>query len=301
MPDPTKLASHFEAHRARLHAVAYRMLGSNGEADDAVQETWLRLARSDAGAVQNLGGWLTAVISRVCLDQLRVRKQRREDAMGGQLQEQVLARRAGAAGPAREDDGGLAALQLADSVGAALLIVLETLAPAERIAFVLHDLFGVPFDDIAKILERTSAAVRQLASRGRRRVRGADSASPADRERQQLVVRAFLAAVRSRDFAALLAILDPDVVVCADDAATLLGAQPELSGAQPVAEVFVRYGKAAQLARFDGVLGLAWAPRGVPRVILDLAIAGGKIFEVRVIAEAGELASMKVELVGEGS
>src|SRR3954453_17546323 len=193
------LADQFEANRARLRAVAYRMLGSRSEADDAVQETWLRLSRSDTSAVENLGGWLTTVIARVCLDMLRSRKSRREEPMGPHVPE-----------PAAHDEHERDA-EMADSVGAALLVVLETLAPAERLAFVLHDMFAVPFEEIAPIVGRTPAAARQLASRARRRVQGTRELSDADLGRQRRIVEAFLAASRSGDFEGLLAVLDSDV------------------------------------------------------------------------------------------
>ena len=206
MDEHTYLAERFEAHRTHLRAVAYRMLSSLSEADDAVQEAWLRLSRSDTSAVENLGGWLTTVIARVCLDMLRARKSRREEPMGPHVPE-----------PAADDTHGREA-EMADSVGAALLVVLETLAPAERLAFVLHDMFAVPFEEIAPIVGRTPAAARQLASRARRRVQGAPPPD-ADISRQRKIVDAFLAASRNGDFEGLLAVLDPDVVFRADHAA----------------------------------------------------------------------------------
>ena len=200
------LAEQFEANRARLRAVAYRMLGSTGEVDDAVQETWLRLSRSDTSAVENLGGWLTTVVARVCLDMLRSRKSRREEPMGPHVPEPVA------------DDAHGRDAEMADSVGAALLVVLETLAPAERLAFVLHDMFAVPFEEIARIVGRTPAAARQLASRARRRVQGSPPPD-ADFDRQKKIVDAFLKASRDGDFEGLLAVLDPEVVLRADTAA----------------------------------------------------------------------------------
>ena len=205
------LAERFEANRTHLRAVAYRMLGSLSEADDAVQEAWLRLGRSDTSGVENLGGWLTTVVARVCLDMLRSRKARREEPLGAHVPEPI-ANREGGTDPERE-------AILADSVGLALLVVLDRLAPAERLAFVLHDMFAVPFDEIARIVGRTPTAARQLASRARRRVRGASTAPATDLTRQRDVVDAFLAALRSGDFDALLAVLDPDVVVRADEGA----------------------------------------------------------------------------------
>src|SRR6266545_4830647 len=217
------LAEQFEASRARLRAVAYRMLGSTGEVDDAVQETWLRLSRSDTSAVENLGGWLTTVLARVCLDMLRSRKSRREEPMGPHVPEPVA------------DDAHGRDAEMADSVGAALLVVLETLAPAERLAFVLHDMFAVPFEEIAPIVGRSPAAARQLASRARRRVQGAAPVPDADLARQRAVVDAFLAAARGGDFDALVAVLDPDVVLRADRGAVPAGGLTKIHGAPAVA------------------------------------------------------------------
>src|SRR2546425_2625449 len=210
------LAEEFEANRTRLRAVAYRMLGSLSEADDAVQESWLHLSRSGTIGVENLGGWLTTVVARVCLDMLRSRKSRREEYLSAHMPEQIVS---GEAGTDPEHEA-----LLADSVGPALLLVLETLAPAERLAFVLHDMFAVPFDEIAPIVGRSPAAARQLASRARRRVQGAATVPETDRVRQREGVDAFLAASRGGDFDALLAVLDPDVVLRADPAAVRAGA-----------------------------------------------------------------------------
>ncbi|TMG09009.1 MAG: sigma-70 family RNA polymerase sigma factor [Chloroflexi bacterium] len=232
MTEHEYLAERFEAHRAHMRAVAYRMLGSADEADDAVQEAWIRLSRADAGRVDNLAGWLTTVVARVCLDMLRSRKSRREEPLslhhvaGNDPEHEVL---------------------LADSVGLAMLVVLETLAPAERVAFVLHDLFGLPFDEIAPIVGRTPSAARQLASRGRRRVRGADAAT-GDLTLHREIVDAFLAASRGGDFEGLLAMLDPDVVVRADEEAVKLGAEREVRGAAAAARTFAGRARAAQPA-----------------------------------------------------
>jgi len=227
MDEKKFLADKFEADRPRLQAVAYRMLGSRSEADDAVQEAWLRLARSDAGEIGNLTGWLTTVVGRVCLDMLRSRKSRREEPWGPDVPE-----------PVADSSTAEQEAVMADAVGAALLVVLEKLAPAERLAFVLHDMFAVPFDDIAPIVGRSSEAVRQLASRARRRVQGADASADADRAAKQNIVRAFLAASRAGDFKALLAVLDPDVVFRADAAAVRLGSLAEIRGATAVAHTF---------------------------------------------------------------
>src|SRR5204862_6323981 len=222
------------------------MLGSTAEVDDAVQETWLRLSRSDTSSVENLGGWLTTVVARVCLDMLRVRKSRREEPMGPHVPE-----------PAADDAHGREA-EMADSVGAALLVVLETLAPAERLAFVLHDMFAVPFEEIAPIVDRSPAAARQLASRARRRVQGSDAVPAADPSRQRRVVAAFLAASREGDFEALLAVLDPDVVLRADGAVVRMGGGAEVRGAREVATTFSGRALAVEPALVDGTAGAAW-------------------------------------------
>ena len=289
------LADRFEAHRSHLRSVAYRMLGSAGEADDAVQEAWIRLSRSGAADVENLGGWLTTVVSRVCLDMLRSRTARREEPLDPPVHEATP-------GPGLPDgiDPEQEAL-LADSVGPALLVVLETLAPAERLAFVLHDMFAVPFDEIATIVGRSPAAARQLASRARRRVQGTDVAdAPADRARQRAVVDAFLAASRSGDFDALLALLDPDVVLRADEAAVRTGGlAAEVRGAAAVAETFAGRARAAQPALIDGVVGLTWAPGGQPKAVFDLTIADGKIVAIDLILDADHLGQLDVVLLDE--
>src|SRR2546423_306203 len=262
------LADRFEAHRTGLGAAAYGMLGSPSEADDAVQEAWIRLSRSGAGDVENLGGWLTTVVSRVCLDMLRSRTARREEPLDPPVHEAT----AGDPGGIDPEEEAL----LADSVGPALLVVLETLAPAERLAFVLHDMFAVPFDEIGDVVGRSPAAARQLASRARRRVQGAASDAPADRARERAVVDAFLAASRQGDFNALLALLDPDVVFRADAVAVKAGAK-DLQGAAAVAEGFLSRAPATQPALIDGLLGLTWAPAGRPKAVFDLTIIGDRI------------------------
>src|SRR5438270_11354347 len=226
--DDEWLAERFEADRTRLQAVAYRLLGSASEADDAVQEAWLRLSRSDTSEVENLKGWLTTVVARVCLDMLRSRKARPEDPVGPQSPERAVGRE-GPIGPEQE-------ALLADSVGLALLVVLDRLNPAERLAFVMHDMFAVPFEEIAPIVGRSPAAARQLASRARRRVRGAQTKP--DLARQRAVVDAFLAAARGGDFEGLLELLDPDVVCRADAAAAAMGADAEVRGADAVTKTF---------------------------------------------------------------
>jgi RNA polymerase sigma-70 factor (ECF subfamily) len=285
MDEKKFLAEKFEANRARLRAVAYRMLGSTAEVDDAVQETWLRLSRTDPGTVGNLGGWLTTVIARVCLDMLRSRKSRREEPMGPHVPE-----------PATSDEHERDA-DMADSVGAALLVVLETLAPAERLAFVLHDMFAVPFEEIAPIVGRTPAAARQLASRARRRVQGTPPAPDADTGRQKRIVDAFLAASRSGDFEGLLAVLDPDVVFRADEAAQRLGSLAEIRGAAAVAETFKGRAQAAKPALVDGALAVAVILGGQLRIVLRLTISGERIAAVEAVADAGQIAGFDVEVL----
>ncbi|MCP3798355.1 sigma-70 family RNA polymerase sigma factor [Allokutzneria sp. A3M-2-11 16] len=295
--DDDWLAERFEENRGHLRAVAFRMLGSVAEAEDAVQETWLRLSRTDTSEVRNLSGWLTTVVGRVCLDVLRSRASRREEPLGEQVPEQV-----------DRVDPESQALQ-ADSVGLALLVVLDTLAPAERLAFVLHDLFGVPFEEIALIVGRSPAAARQLASRARRRVRGSAPGGAADQARQREVVEAFLAASRNGDFQALLAVLDPDVVLRADEIAVALsvaaqeqGAPPlasEVRGAGAVADAFVGRAQGAQPALVDGVVGAVWAPDGTPRVVLDFVVAAGRIVAIEVVADAEYLSQVRPEFLAE--
>jgi RNA polymerase sigma factor (sigma-70 family) len=285
MDEKKFLAEKFEANRARLRAVAYRMLGSTAEVDDAVQETWLRLSRTDTSAVENLGGWLTTVVARVCLDMLRSRKSRREEPIGPHVPE-----------PATSDEHERDA-EMADSVGAALLVVLETLAPAERLAFVLHDMFAVPFEEIAPIVGRTPAASRQLASRARRRVQGTPPAPDADFSRQKQIVDAFLAASRSGDFEGLLAVLDPEIVFRADHAAQRLGSLPEIRGAAAVAETFKGRAQAARPALVDGALAVAVVLGGQLRIVLRLTISGERISAVDAVADADTIATLDVEVL----
>lgn len=268
------LAQRFEKSRSHLMAVAYRMLGSAHEADDAVQEAWLRLSRSDSSGVENLSAWLTPVVARVCLDMLRSRRSRREEP----LEAYAPLSMAGGSDPEHE-------ALLADSVGLALLVVLETLAPAERLAFVLHDMFAVPFEEIGLIVGRSPVAARQLASRTRRRVQGAAAMPNADRARNREVVDAFLAASREGNFEALLALLDPEVVVRADNAAIRVGASPEVRGAVAVAETFNRRARTAQPALVNGDPGAVWAPGGRPRVAFAFTIAHGKIVAIDLLAD----------------
>jgi RNA polymerase sigma factor (sigma-70 family) len=284
------LAEQFEENRTHLRAVAYRMLGSVSDADDAVQETWLRLSRSDTSGVENLGGWLTTVVARVCLDMLRSRKSRREESLGARVSG-PMAGRAEGADPEQE-------ALLSDSVGLALLVVLETLTPAERLAFVLHDMFSVPFDEIAPILGRSPDAARQLASRARRRVRGAAEVPDADLARQREVVDAFLAAARDGDFDALVAVLDPDVVLRSDRAALLASAPREVRGAPAVARrSLVGRARAARPALVDGAVGVVVAPRGRLLMVLDFKIRGGKIVEIDAVAESERLNQLDLALL----
>jgi RNA polymerase sigma factor (sigma-70 family) len=283
------LAERFEQSRTDLRAVAYRMLGSVTEADDAVQEAWIRLSRSDASGVGNLGGWLTTVVARVCLDMLRSRKSRREEPFGEHVPEAIVSRE-DRTHPEHET-------LLADSVGPALLVVLGTLTPAERVAFVLHDMFDLPFDEIAPIVGRSPTAARQLASRARRRVQGATTVRDADRMRQRQVVDAFLAASRGGDLQALLAVLDPDVVLRADDAAVRVGASREVRGAPGVAETFSGRARAAQPAVVNGAAGLVWTQGGRLRVVFDFTIERGKIVAIELIADPERLGQLEVELL----
>ena len=287
------LAERFEANRPHLRAVAYRMLGSLSEADDAVQEAWLRLSRSGASGVENLGGWLTTIVARLCLDMLRSRKSRREESLDAHVPEPIVSHKGGT-DPEHE-------ALLADSVGLALLVVLETLAPAERLAFVLHDLFDLPFDEIAPIVERSPTAARQLASRARRRVQGAATVPNANLTRQREVVDAFLAAARGGDFNALLAVLDPDVVLRSDRAAVPVGAAREVRGAVAVAKRAGKGGaRAAQPALVNGAVGVVVAPRGRLLMVLGFTITRGKIVEIDVIADPDRLRQLDLALLNDG-
>ncbi|WP_328914113.1 MULTISPECIES: sigma-70 family RNA polymerase sigma factor [unclassified Streptomyces] len=287
-PDAETLVDRFEEHRAHLRAVGYRMLGSLSEADDAVQEAWLRLNRTGAAGVDNLGGWLTTVTARVCLDILRSRTSRREEPLDTHVPDPVVS---GAAGSDPEQQA-----LLADSVGLALLVVLDTLGPAERLAFVLHDMFHVPFDDIAPVVGRTPAAARQLASRARRRVRGADAAPDPDLRRQRVVVDAFLAASRGGDFDALVAVLDPDVVLRADAGAGLPGVSKEIRGARAVAESALMYSAAAAYGRpvlINGAAGIVTAPGGNPVALMAFTVRDGLIKQIHILADPDRLAGMR--------
>jgi RNA polymerase sigma factor (sigma-70 family) len=285
MDEKNFLAEKFEANRAHLRAVAYRMLSSRSEVDDAVQEAWLRLSRSDAAEIENLSGWLTTVVARVCLDMLRSRKSRREEPLGPQVPEPI-------ANPENEQEA-----ELADSVGVALLVVLETLTPAERLAFVLHDMFAVPFEEIAPIVGRTPAAARQLASRARRRVQGAPNVPDADVTRQRKVVDAFLAASRGGDFEALLVVLDPDVVFRADSVAVRMGGQAEIRGAAAVAETFKGCAQAAKPALIDGAVGIAVIFGEQFRIALNLTITDDRIVGIEAVADPERLSELDLSVL----
>jgi RNA polymerase sigma factor (sigma-70 family) len=278
------LAERFEQHRAHLRAVAYRMLGSLSDADDAVQEAWLRLSRSGASGVQNLAGWLTTVVGRVCLDMLRSRTARREEPLGVYVPDPIVTPEDGT-GPENE-------ALLADSVGLALLVVLDTLAPAERVAFVLHDMFAVPFDQIAAIMNRSPNAARLLASRARHRVQGAAPVPDTDLAHQREIVDAFFAASRKGDFDALVALLDPDVVARADYGAVPAGASGLVRGAPAVAKQALRFSRLApfvQSALVNGTAGAVVAPRGQPSTIMGFTVRGGKITEIDILADPARL------------
>lgn len=290
------LAARFEENRARLRAVAYRMLGSDSEAEDAVQEAWIRLGRSDSAAIDNLGGWLTTVVGRVCLDLLRSRRSRREEPLEAGAPDAPLPGRT--LGPRPGADPEQQAL-VADSVGLALLVVLETLDPAERLAFVLHDMFAVPFDEIARIVDRTPAAARQLASRARRRVRGADPVPEADAARRREVVDAFLTAARDGDFDALVAVLDPEVVARSEGAA---GAASLVRGAANVARqaiMFAPFGRSARFALLDGAPAVVSEVEGQRFSVMRFTIERGKVVELFVINDPAQLPGLDLVLLGD--
>lgn len=278
------LADRFEADRPRLRAVAHRIRGSSAEADDAVQEAWLRLNRTGGDAVDNLPGWLTTVVARVCLDMLRARKSRREEPIGPHVPEPVI-------GGAEDDK------MMADSIGVALLVVLNRLSPAERVAFVLHDMFDLPFDSIAPIINRSPEATRQLASRARRRVQGTTDVAPADRDRQNEIVGAFLAASREGNFEALLSVLDPDVVFRPDPVAAAMGGVGEVRGAASVANLFKGRAQAARPALADGAPAVAVYFGGQLRIVLALAFVDGRIADIEAIADQVRLGGLAVTLL----
>jgi RNA polymerase sigma-70 factor, ECF subfamily len=283
------LAAQFEEHRAHLRAVAYKMLGSLSEADDAVQEGWLRLSRSDTSDVENLRAWLTTVVARVCLNVLRSRRTRREEALDVRVPDPIVSR----------DDGTQPEHEalLAESVGLALLVVLETLAPAERVAFVLHDMFGVPFDEIAGLVDRSPGAARQLASRARRRVQGAAPVPDPDLAGQRRVVDAFFAAARDGDFEGLVAVLDPDVVSRGDGGP---GASVVTRGARQVAAralTFARLSPFVRPALVNGAAGVVVAPNGEPFSVMGFTVVAGKIVEIDAIADPARLRALDLAVL----
>jgi len=283
-----ELTQRFEEHRGHLRAVAYRMLSSLSEADDAVQESWLRLSRTDVSAVENLRGWLTTVVGRICLDMLRSRTARREDPLDVHLPDPIVS-------PAEGSDPEQQAL-VADSIGLALLVVLDTLTPAERLAFVLHDMFAVPFEDIGRILGRSSAATKQLASRARRRVRGSTPTPDADPARQREIVEAFLAASRAGDFEALLVVLDPDVVLRADagartDLTALVRGAAEVAGR---ALMFRRLAYEQRIVSVNGGIGVLSLADGRPAALVAITVADGRIVEIDILADPARLARLAV-------
>ncbi|GHC44227.1 DNA-directed RNA polymerase sigma-70 factor [Streptomyces cinnamoneus] len=283
----TTVTALFEEHRPRLRAVAYRMLGSLSEADDAVQETWLRLDRTDAADIDNLGGWLTTVVGRVCLNLLRSREQRREDPLDIRIPDPVISREDGAA----DADPEQKAL-LVDSVGLALLVVLQSLAPAERLAFVLHDMFHVPFDDIAPLVDKTPAATRQLASRARRRVQGQAPAPDPDIARQRAAVDAFFAAARDGDFEALVSVLDPDVVLRSDGGVARAGLTVAVRGAKTVAAQATTWGKLSPFVRpvlINGAAGVVVVPQKQPVSVMAFTVVDGRIAAIEILADPERL------------
>ncbi len=287
MDEDQLLAERFEEYRPRLRAVAYRMLGSLSEADDAVQETWLRLSRAGAGGVDNLGGWFTTAVGRVSLNMLRSRRSRREDSLDVHVPDPILS--LDAIDPEHE-------ALLADAVGLALLVVLHTLAPAERLAFVLHDMFAVPFEEIAPIIERSPAATRQLASRARRRVRGTAPVLDADPGRQRVVVDAFLTASRAGDFDALVAVLDPDVVLRFDFGDH--GVSSMIRGARVVAGqalLFREYARQARPALVNGAAGIVTAPDGRLLSVMGMTVTGGRIAQIHVLADPERLRRLDLD------
>jgi RNA polymerase sigma-70 factor (ECF subfamily) len=279
------LAEEFEAHRAHLRAVAFRMLGSSAEADDAVQEAWVRLSRADATQIESLGAWLTTVVSRVALDMLRSRTSRREVPDASSLDAAVAA-------PSPEEEA-----VMGDMVGAALLVVLDALTPAERLAFVLHDLFAVPFEQIAEILGRSVPATKMLASRARRKVQGSDVSGEVDRARQRAVVDAFLAAAHAGEFEKLLALLDPGIVLEADAAGERMGSPARVRGAADVARVFCGRAEAAKAAFVDDGVGMVWFVGGRPKVVWEFMVDDGHVVHIDMVGSAERLAEMQIEVV----
>ncbi|WP_205324505.1 sigma-70 family RNA polymerase sigma factor [Glycomyces sp. YM15] len=288
MDESSLSAERFEEHRGHLRAVAYRMLGSLSEADDAVQETWIKAARADVGEVENLAGWLTRVVSRVCLDQLRSRKSRREDSLDERPAEPAvrLFRRTD---PEAE-------LVMADSVGLALLVVMEALSPVERLAFVLHDLFSVPFAEIAPIVDRSPETTQRIASRARRRVRDQGGAATGDRLRRFRAVEAFMRAARDGEFESLLSMLDPEATYRPDEAARRLGAGTEMFGARTIAEQFAGAGHWTRAVLLDGEVGVVLAPKGRLKLVLTVSFKDDRIAAIEAIAEPERLEAVELRV-----
>lgn len=296
MPTPERLAELFEQHRPHVRAVAYRMLGSTGEAEDAVQEAWIRLSRTDVSGVDNLRGWLTTVVARVCLDMLRARASHRESPLDVHVPDPVIARAISS-----RDEGPEAEAMLADSVGLALLVVLEKLEPAERLAFVLHDVFAMTFEEIAPLVDRSVVATRQLASRARRRIQRQAPTSDADLREQRRVVDAFLAAARDGDFEGLVAVLDPAIVLRADGGAAK-GMSRLVRGAQDVASqaaTFSKLGLSIQVVLVNGNVGVvSHLPDGRLFSVLGFTIAGGKVVEIDILADPDRLGRLDLSAIG---
>jgi RNA polymerase sigma factor (sigma-70 family) len=287
------LAQRFERERPHLKAVAYRMLGSLTEADDAVQDAWLRVSRADSGGIENMRGWLTTIVARICLNTLKSRNSRPEEPLGPHVPDPIVSAEDGV-DPEHE-------ALLADSVGLALLVVLDALSPAERLAFVLHDMFAVPFDEIAPIIERSPAATRQLASRARRRIQGATPFPDADLRSQREITDAFLAASRDGDFEALIALLDPDVVLRTDTGAILPGASRLIRGAAAVAQQTVTFTRSrsgeAKPALVNGTAGVVWASQGRPFSVVGFTVRRGRIAEIDVLADPARLQQLEIDVL----
>jgi RNA polymerase sigma factor (sigma-70 family) len=288
MDQTTSLADRFEANRPHLRSIAFRILGKHDEVDDALQETWLRLSTTDPGEIENLAGWLTTVVSRICLNSLRSRKRRTAES----LDNSGHAEKASAQTAVTPEDHAI----LADSVGYALLVVLDTLTPAERISFVLHDMFSVSFEEIAGILGKSPDATRQLASRARRRVRIAGDPT-SDTRRQREIVDAFLAAAKNGDFEMLLSLLSPDVELVADAVATTMGAPARLVGPHDVASRFSGGAKAARVALLDGLAGLVWSQGGTTKVAFDFTVVAGAVTRIEMIADTDVLGEIEVDFL----
>jgi RNA polymerase sigma factor (sigma-70 family) len=285
MDDIERVAGQFQSNRSRLEGMAYRVLGSRAEAEEAVQDAWLKVMRADQAAVENLSGWLTTVTARLCLDRLRSRGRRPEDTVGFDVPE--------VADSAADNDPAEAAI-LAESVGTALLVVLDSLAPDERVAFVLHDVFAVPFDTIGEVVGRSPQSARQLASRARRRVQGAPALGSVDLGQHRAIVEAFLRAARDGDFEALVRLLHPDVVFEPDQAALRMGSRPQTRGAKDVASALSGGARGARLVLANGLAAMAWAPGGSIRSVIQFTVVDDRISAITVTADADRIAQLEV-------